>query len=154
MDSTNPLTGGYPLPAFHFRVTIAGSSQDTSFQEVSGIGVTMETEPYQEGGENRFRHQLPKGVTHPNLVLKRGIANVTSPLVRWCRSVMQDGLGASVVTHTVLVSLLNEYRLPVRSWSFARAYPVKWEVDAFNSTKSEVAIETIEMCYAQSTRLV
>jgi len=148
------MNSDYPLPAFHFKVVFAGSLQDTSFQEVSGIGSKMETEPYQEGGENRFAHQLPKGATHGNLVLKRGVAGISSPLVRWCRDVLEGGLASSVATKTLLVSLLNESRLPVRGWSFARAFPVKWEVEAFNSTKNQVAIETIELSYSVSNRVL
>ena len=60
-------SGGYPLPAFHFQVTFGASDSgsDTSFQEVSGIGTELEVEPFAEGGENRFVHQLPKAVKHP-----------------------------------------------------------------------------------------
>ncbi len=143
---------GYPPPAFHFRVVFAGSQQDTSFQEVSGIGARMEMEPYQEGGENRFTHQLPKGAVHDNLVLKRGIADADSPLVSWCKEVLEGGLAAPITTRTVVVNLLNESHEPLRSWSVERAYPVKWEVQPFHSTKNEVAIETIELSYAYANR--
>jgi len=144
----------YPPPAFHFRVHFEGSTQDTSFQEVSGIVARLETESFEEGGENRFTHQLPKGTAHDNLVLKRGVATAMSPLVRWCREVLEGGLVAPITTRTVVVSLLDEHRVPLRTWSFARAFPVKWEVDAFNSTKNEVAIETIDLSYAYSNRVV
>jgi len=82
----------YPLPAFYFKVAFAATSnsEDTSFQEVSGIGSEMETEDLAEGGENRFSHRLPKSVKHPKLVLKRGIAVMDSPLVVWCQDVL-DG---------------------------------------------------------------
>ena len=82
---------GYQHPAFYFKVAFAATAgmSDTSFQEVSGIGSEMETEPYVEGGENRYVHQLPKSVKHPKLVLKRGIATMTSPLVLWCRSIFE-----------------------------------------------------------------
>jgi hypothetical protein len=47
----------YPLPAFYFKVTFsAKGDEDAAFQEVSGIGSQIETEPYAEGGENRFVH--------------------------------------------------------------------------------------------------
>ena len=63
----------HPLPAFHFRVTIMGNLlTDTSFQEVDGLVSKMETESVAEGGQNLFQHQLPKGISHQNLVLKRG----------------------------------------------------------------------------------
>ena len=69
------LGSDYPPTAFYFRVAFAATMgmSDTSFQDVSGIESSIETEPYVELGENRYVHKLPKGVSHHNLVLKRGI---------------------------------------------------------------------------------
>jgi phage tail-like protein len=144
----------YPLPAFHFALRFSGASGalDTAFQEVSGIGAEMETETYREGGENRFVHQLPKGVKATRLVLKRGIAALDSPLVNWCKAVLESGLGTAVETKSVQVALLNELSAPVRVWSFDSAWPVKWSVEAFGAKKNEVAIESIELNYAASRR--
>lgn len=146
----------YPPPAFYFKVVLSATlgMTDTSFQEVTGIGSEVETEDVVEGGENRYVHTLPKSVKHPNLVLKRGIAKMTSPLVIWCRSVFEADFITPIVPMIVMVYLMNEHKIPVRAWSFANAYPVKWEVDAFDSTKNEVAIETIELSYNYSNRLI
>ena len=146
----------YPPSAFYFKVVFTATAgvTDTSFQEVSGIGSEIDTEPLVEGGENRFVHQLPKAVKHNNLVLKRGIAGKTSPLVNWCISVLEGDFQAAIKPKSINVFLLNEFKIPIRAWSFANAYPVKWEIDAFNSTKSEVAIEQIELSYNYSSRLI
>jgi len=47
----------YPPVAFYFTVAFGTQSQnvDASFREVSGIGPEIETEPLNEGGENRYR---------------------------------------------------------------------------------------------------
>lgn len=143
----------YPLPAFYFTVTFSeNGDEDAAFQEVSGIGARMDTEAYTEGGENRFVYQLPKAVKHPKLVLKRGIAPDGSPLVEWCRSVLENGLIEPIKPRLIHVLLLNEKGEPARKWSFARAYPVNWEVESFNSTKNQVAIEKIELEYGHSQR--
>ncbi len=146
----------YPLSAFHFKVSIgvALGLTDTSFQEVSGIGSKMETEPYNEGGENRFVHQLPTKVDHPKLVLSRGIAPLTSPLVIWCKATLEADFLIPIVPSPVLVSLLNDKGLPVRSWSFDNCFPVNWEVEGLKSTKNEVAIEKIELNYSTSMRVI
>lgn len=146
----------YPPSAFYFKVVLAATlgMTDTSFQEVSGITSEIETEPYTEGGENRYVHKLPKGVSHPNLILKRGIAQATSPLVIWCRSVFEGDFIKPIVPMPVLVMLMNEDKIPIRTWSFANAFPVKWEVDSFGSEKNKVAIESIELSYTYSNRLV
>ena len=151
-----PSTGGgaaggfYPPSAFYFKVS--GLGADSSFQEVTGIKAEMGTTAYQEGGENRFKHSLPTGVTHPNLVLKRGIEPVDSPLVVWCKEVLEGGLVSAIKPRSLYVRLLDENGDPLRAWSFGQAYPVKWEVGAFNSTKNEVAIESIELSYSYSYR--
>ncbi|MBS0587611.1 MAG: phage tail protein [Proteobacteria bacterium] len=146
----------YPPSAFYFKVIFGGPQEtaDTSFQEVSGIASEIEVETVVEGGENRFVHQLPKGVKHPNLELKRGIAPMTSPLVKWCKTVMENDFIKPVELKPVRVFLMNEDKKPIRGWLFNSAFPVKWEFESFNSTKNEVAIEKIVLSYTFSTRIV
>jgi phage tail-like protein len=145
-----------PPVAFHFAVSFGAMppAVDGSFQEVSGIAPEMETEAVSEGGENRFVHQLPKAVKNSKLTLKRGVAGLESPLVSWCRAVLEGGLVRPIVPKVVHVFLLDGAGLPLRAWSFANAYPVRWEVEAFNSTKNELALEKIELSYAYSKREV
>ena len=71
------FSNDYPPSAFYFKVVLSATAgmSDTSFQEGSGISSEVTTEGVSEGGENRYLHKLPKGVTHSNLELKRGIAS-------------------------------------------------------------------------------
>jgi len=150
------LFDDHPLPAFHFAVSIGvlGLLTDAAFQEVGGIGSEMTTEPFHEGGENRYVLQLPTGAKNTNLTLKRGVASLASPLVLWCKSVLEGGLGESITPCLVNVLLLDELHLPVRTWTFENAYPVKWSVAGFNAMRNEVALETIELSYTTSTRML
>jgi phage tail-like protein len=143
----------YPPTAFYFKVEIDGEQDmDTSFSEVSGIKSEMELDPYREGGENAFVYQLPKGVKHPNLVLKRGVGDKNGLLVNWCMHTLEKGFAEQIITFQVGVKLLNEEGKPLRHWTFEDAFPVKWEIDGFKSTKNEVAIETVELSYTTLTR--
>jgi phage tail-like protein len=144
----------YPPVAFHFRVSFgtAAPDADCSFREVSGIAAEMDTETVVEGGENRFVYTLPKAVKHPRLVLKRGVAPYTSRLVTWCRDVLEGGLGQPVTTKLMQVALLDETGQPLRVWTFDGAYPVKWDVDPFQSSKNEVAMEKVEFAYLSVKR--
>lgn len=148
--------GLYPLPAFHFKVLFAGApgSTDSSFQEVRGIGAEMDTEEYVEGGENRFVHRLPKGVKNTPLELKRGVASMDSALIAWCKFVLEYGLSMPILPSALTVYLLDEKANPARGWLFSHAYPLKWEIDEFNSTKNDVSIETITLSYTYSTRIL
>jgi phage tail-like protein len=148
--------GDTPPTAFHFSVSFGPSPPllDCAFQEVGGIAPEMELEAVAEGGENRFVHQLPKGMKYPRLTLQRGVAPQSSPLVLWCRSVLEGGLALPIVTMPVNVFLLGADAQPLCAWSFVNAFPVRWEVQSFNATKNELALEKIELSYAYSTRLV
>ncbi|RUL79028.1 phage tail protein [Dyella choica] len=143
------------LPAaFRFSVKLgdASSGPDSSFQEVAGIEMNMEVDELREGGENRFVHQLPTGVKQKRLTLKRGVASKESALVGWCQRTLGGGLSVQIQLATLEVKLLDEKANPLRGWSFSNVYPVRWEIDTFNSTKNEVALETIELAYQTVTR--
>jgi phage tail-like protein len=144
----------YPPPAFYFTVRIGDLADgvDSSLQEVSGISSEIEIEDVAEGGENGFVHRLPKAVKHPLLVLKRGVFVESSPLIRWCRQVLDSGLPSTIEPKLINLCLRNEEGDPIREWSFSDAYPVKWEIDGFSSTKNEVAIETISLSYTNCNR--
>ncbi|TDR82770.1 phage tail protein [Paludibacterium purpuratum] len=140
--------------SFSFEVTFPGqrSGVDGSFQEVSGLDVRMETEDVHSGGENRYVYKLPKGVQQDKLVLKRGVADSRSPLMTWCKATLEGGLALPVLPRDVCVYLLDEQGHRLRGWTFSNAFPVRWSVDEFNSTKNNVAIETIELAYLQCSR--
>jgi phage tail-like protein len=72
--------------------------------------------------------------------------------VQWCKSVLDGGLSAQILPQTVLISLLSPDLTALRMWSLTNAFPLGWEIDGFNSEKSEVAIEQIELAYLTMTR--
>ncbi len=135
-------------------MALAGMVDDTAFQEVSGLESNMEVDAYNEGGENRFVHHLPTKMTHGNLQLKRGVAPITSPLVLLCKATLEGGLSAVIERSDLLVSLLDEDKVPIRAWAVYDTFAVKWQVDGFTSTKNEVAIEQIELAYSYCERMI
>lgn len=149
----------YIVTGFHFVVNFdtdgkaglktSDTDPDVGFQEVSGINASIETETYQEGGENRFSHRLPKPATYQNLVLKRGVL-IGSTLIDWFRKAIEGFVFTPV---TVRVSLLDENHKYLETWEFKNAYPVKWNIDAFNAQDGKVVAETIELSYQYFTRV-
>ncbi len=140
--------------AFRFVVRFGtdATDVDASFQEVGGIGAELEIEAVQEGGENRYTHQLPKGVKNTRLTLKRGLVPIDSKLVQWCKQVLESGLAHPIETKEVQVMLLDRDGQTLRHWSFTNAYPVKWEVEDVDFTKRGVMVEQIELNYSAMTR--
>lgn len=154
------MTGYYPPVGFHFRVEfafLASGSNDFRFQEVGGLGAEISTEEVTEGGENRFVHRLPTRAKYSNLVLKRGLLT-DSRLFNWISNAVENieanpGVADEEPT-TVNVTLLNEKHEPlVDTYSFVRAWPVKWSVSDFKAMDNSIVIETLELSYQYFTRI-
>jgi len=138
-----------PLSSFYFSVQIKGDScaVDAAFQEASGLSKEMAVEEVVSGGENRFKYRLPGVASYPNLVLKRGIVNVESDLIGWVQTTLESGLGKPIQTKNISLNLLDSRGRASMSWSFVKAYPLKWSVADLKSQESNVLIETIEFAY-------
>lgn len=134
----------YPV-AFYFQLSFVG--EEAAFQEVSGIAKELNIEEVVSGGENRFKYRLPVAATNQNLVLKRAMKTTGSQLLNWCASCIDQGLSASIATKDVTVSLLNAKGNVCMSWTFYRAYPVKYSVSNLNSQETNLVIESIELAY-------
>ena len=142
----------YPPVGFHFRVDVEGitpGKKDISFQEVSGIDVSVDTFEHKEGGENRFVHRLPDKITYDNLTLKRGLL-VGSELIGWFKDSVEL---FRFDPRNVMVTLLNQDHEPLESWFFIQAYPVKWTIGNFDAQQNEVVIETIELSFQYFKRM-
>ncbi len=142
-----PIVGNPPL-AFRFGVLFfAGgfipNPLDIMFQKVSGLGAEVDTFSVEEGGQNLYSQLLPKSVQHSNLVLERGLV-VGSPLVIEFNAAMSL---FKFSPSNILVSLLGSSGIPVASWLFMKAYPVKWNVSDLDASANSVVIETMELAY-------
>jgi phage tail-like protein len=111
------------------------------FSECSGLSVEYEVTPYEEGGENRYVHQLRGRLKYPNLVLKRGITDEAALLKWFFASKDRSQRG------TVTVSLLSPNSKDVRRWAFSGACPVKWQGPTLNTGSSNIATETLEIVH-------
>ncbi|WP_417910177.1 phage tail protein [Candidatus Electronema sp. PJ] len=157
MSSSPQVIDEYPPVAFYFSVVFGadlGNLFDNSFQEVSGLDAELETEDIAEGGENRFVHRLPKAIKHPRLILKRGLVSLNSLLSLWCKEVLEGDFSSSFTSKNIQIFLLGEQTTPLRAWLVENALPVKWEIEPFNSTKNDVAVEKIEFNYNILTRVM
>ena len=142
-----PIAGSPPL-GFRFGVLFfAGglipNPLDIFFQKVSGLGSSVETMTVEEGGQNLYTQSLPKKITYENLVLDRGVV-VGSPLVIEFNRTMSL---FKFTPSNVLVTLLDNTRIPIAGWLFMKAYPVKWSVSDLDADSNSVVIEHMELTY-------
>ncbi len=66
----------------------------------------------------------------------------------------ESDFGTPLIPMEILVYLMDDKQTPQRAWGFSNAFPVSWDVDSFNSSKNEVAIETVELRYNYLTRIL
>lgn len=155
LDPIQSQLAGPPL-GFRFSVLFLFGGAipnplDTRFRKVSGIGSSITTRTINEGGQNQYSQHLPEKVQYDNLVLERGMA-FGSPLVTELNVTMSL---FKFNPSNVLVSLLDELGLPISSWLFLTAFPVKWTISPLDAEANQVVIETLELSYQrmQSIRL-
>ena len=136
-----------PIVGFHFSVIfelLPQFSIDTKFQSVTGLKVTLETEAYIEGGQNRFKHNLPLRSSYSDLVLKRSLSSELSGLSIWCSQALES---FNFQPANLVISLLNENGNPVKAWYVSHAIPLSYDLSEFNAEESKIVFETITLKY-------
>jgi phage tail-like protein len=135
-----------PLPVFCFKVQLSainsGEHADLFFKSVSGLKIETEIVPLKEGGVNNTTWNLIGSVKWANIVLKQGFTP-NSNLIKW-RQDWLDGKGARV-DGTIIQ--LNTALEDMGIWTFEGGIPAKWELSELDASKSELAIETLEIAH-------
>lgn len=136
-----------PLTGYHFRVDIllpgVFGDKDTWWKEVSGIEMELTTEEYKEGGNSGPPVMLPTGSKFSDLVLKRGMIK-GSFIINWLEVQM---LAQKKIPIPLIVTSLDESGMPIYSWFFMNAYPVKFKTSGFDSMSGQVLMEEITFKY-------
>lgn len=149
MADQNPGQRFDPLTTFCFKLQIDGvisGSAAAFFKSVSGLKSESEVVAFQEGGLNTSTRQLVGPVKWPNLVLKRGFTG-QAELLEWRQSWLDDNPGRKLTRHNGKVIQLSSDLKPICEWTFIAGWPCKWEGPEFDASKSELAIETLEIAH-------
>ena len=147
-----------PVLSFRFSVEIVSfPGDDTNWQSVKGITKSLETDQIHSGGDANSAYHLPKHTTYEDLVLERGLVGTKTNFYTWCQK-MIDSVGDfwmnSISPKEINVKLRNSSNIPLASWNFKNAYPIKIEMSEFRADKDAIAIETITLKYSSFTRLI
>src|SRR6201987_1490418 len=108
-----------------FKIELPDSVTVGHFSHCSGLALSFEVFEYAEGGNNEFAHKLPGRLTHPNLVLSRGLTD-SDALLKWFAQTKPKGQ-------------VGDIPLPVRSAeqtrtsAFHDAFPVRWTGPSFDA---------------------
>ncbi len=157
--AAKPSNNYWDFPvAFYFKVEFQGDNKidEIAFKEISGLNVELELETITEGGVNDFEHKVPKRTKHGNLVLKRSLMPINKLneqiLRKWINAIFGGSYAYAITTQNIIIHLLNSEGNTLHSWTCANAYPVKLEIDSFDSEKNQIIIESMEFAYTTVTR--
>lgn len=135
-----------PLPVFCFKVQLSinkGQDADLFFKSVSGLKYETEVVPVREGGVNDTTWALLGATKWNNIVLKQGFTG-DSKIFEWRR----DWMTGKARTRVDGDIFLLDTSLKVKAhWKFKNGWPCKWEISEFDASKSELAIETLEIAH-------
>ena len=137
-----------PLLGFRFGVFFLGKigvahPLDFRFQSISGLSINVEVTQEGGTGPSVSGRVLPESLTYSNLVLKRGMP-LFSTLSRELHRNLND---FSFSPRSVLVSVMDENAMPLNSWIFSEAFPVKWSLSGLDADSNSVVVEEMELNY-------
>ena len=141
-----------PLASFCFSLEIDGmfGPKEAFFKSISGLKSETEVVPFREGGLNGHTHQLVGATKWPNLVLKRGFVKGDRKLIQWRNKwtkPMGDPPQALKRLRGKIIQLDSKMN-PVCWWVFLDGWPCRWEGPEYDASKSELAVETIEIAHS------
>jgi len=133
----------YPLPRFYFLVL--WNEKTFSFSEVTGLTMERDKIEYRHCDSREFVKLVQFGLAKSGPVtLKRGKCEGDTTFEDLYRAGYAD---PNASRHDITVSLLNEQREPVASWTIRRCLAVKITAPDLKSDANEVAIESIEVAH-------
>ena len=141
-----------PYGAYNFLITFIDSSSSSTttqkgaavagFSECSGLEASIQTEDYQEGGNNNTTLKFPKHIAYTNIRLKRGITT-SDDLWQW----FNDFINGQGKRRDGTITLRDELQQAVKSWQFKRGLPVKWTGPTLNAAQNQLAIQELEIAH-------
>jgi phage tail-like protein len=141
----------YPLVGYHFYVEIQGKLLG-AFREAAGLTSESEKIEYKASGPKGEEITItqPGRTKYPDIVLKRGL---TSNMDMWkWRKEIEDGKFKDSKKNGSVV-LYSQQHEEVARWNFEGAWPTKVEGPPLNSGNNEVAVESITLAVARTTRV-
>lgn len=140
-----------PYGAFNYIVALGGPQGDGSegsiiggFSDVSGLGMEVSYSEYRNGNE-RFNTTRKVPNTHKldDVILKRGLVG-SNDLFEWLKGV-RDGTADA---RNISITLLDEARQAVATWTLRRAQPKKWTGPTLGAKGGgEVAMEELSLVH-------
>jgi phage tail-like protein len=116
-----------PYLAFNFQVALtqgSGSQPSGGFSDVSGLSTEITEAEYRPGNaQENHADKYPGVYKTGDVTLKRGLIRATD-IHDWVEAVRTTGFAGK--KDSVVITLLDEQRTPVASWTLRSVSPKKW----------------------------
>jgi phage tail-like protein len=137
-----------PYPEFNFLVDLGTGTTDgpqAGFQEISGIGTSVDVIEYRNGNDKENAVRKVTGLNRvADVTLKRGIIG-SLDLYNWLNEIRNGDQNA---LRNVTIQLMNEdHSAVVQTWKLLRARIVEHVSGPFDARGRQVAIEEIRLAY-------
>lgn len=146
----NPISNslGTTMPSEVFQsflfVVVVDNITYGAFSECVLPSLSVKTEDVREGGQNTFTHKLPVSVDVGTFRLKRGITRDLY-FLHWYMQVMAGDIADA--TRQVTIVTHDSRSIPIATYTFVNAYPIKWTGPALKAGDSAIAVEEIEFVH-------
>jgi phage tail-like protein len=130
--------------SFRFVVRVDNINY-AAFSECTLPTLQVETQDIKEGGQNAYTHKLPVRVNAGTIKLKHGVMQ-NDELLKWYMLVLAGKIKDA--TRDVQVILFNsDSKIQVATWTFNKAYPIRYGGPALKADTSVVAVEELELAH-------
>lgn len=130
-----------PAVAVHFVLRVDDHDLGT-FTSCEGLGVHVELESFEEGGNHFFVHQLPGRLMYDNVRFTRVINGDSLKVARWFA-----GMASGVTRTNAQIVAKDAQGTTVAQWGLRDAIPVRWTGPQLSAESTTVATETLELAH-------
>ncbi len=122
---------------------IPGNVDLGSWSKADGLEVSFEMAEYRTGDHWNHRWYFPGFTKYPSLKLSRGANKTDTKKVKdWL-----DKTATKFEVGDIKVTLHDAHHDEVADWTLKQAVPVKWAINSFDASASQVAIEVLEITH-------
>ncbi|MEB3151508.1 MAG: phage tail protein [Sphaerospermopsis sp.] len=129
------------VTANRFYVEIE-SNITACFTECQGLGVSIKTEKFAEGGVNHQQRVLLNPADFSDVTLKRGITNDLT-FWNWINKI----LSGAAERRNVNILVFNQAGETMQCWTLIGAVPISWKAPSLSADANTVAIEELTLTY-------
>ncbi len=136
----------YPLPAFHYSVTIGDA--EGGFSEVSGLSIEHQIIEYRDGRSQQYGAMKMPGIPKVGEVtLTKGIMKGDNKFYAWLAETKMNVPNRK----DVVISILDEEHKPTMSYKLGKVWPTKVEGADLKGDSNEVALEKLTLAFETLT---